>query len=95
MGRTKESEKMLNERDSLDLMNRLANQADEIHQARLRTEIETAEYNLFATLKPKFEINGDKYYISFGDNQQKEIVGFGDTLYLAILDFNRSFHKTI
>ena len=85
---------MLNERDSADLMNRLANQADEIHQARLGTEIETAEYNLFVTLKPKFGRDGDKHYVILGDKQEG-VAGLGDTLYLAILDFNRSFHKKI
>ena len=86
---------MLNDLDSGLLLNRLAHQADLVHQNILATEIEKAEYNLFVMLKPKFGIDGNQYYVLYGDNLQEGVVGFGDTLYLAILDFNKKFNEKV
>ena len=86
---------MLNDLDSGLLLNRLVHQADLVHQNILATEIEKAEYNLFVMLKPKFGIDGNQYYVLYGDNLQEGVVGFGDTLYLAILDFNKKFNEKV
>lgn len=86
---------MLNDLDSTLLLNRLANQSDLVHQNILATEIEKAEYNLFVMLKPKFGVDGNQHYVLYGANLQEGIVGFGDTLYLAILDFNKRFNEKV
>lgn len=65
------------------------------HQERYNTIIEASEMNLFKLLSPKFGIDGNQYYVLYGDDLQSGVAGFGDTLYLAILDFNKSFHKPI
>jgi len=56
---------------------------------------ERLEYNLFAILKPKIGIDGNQYFVLYGEDLQSGTAGFGDTLYLAILDFNKSFNKKL
>ena len=46
-------------------------------------------------LRPKISIDGNQYCVLYGDNLQEGIAGFGDTLYLAILNFNKNFHEPI
>lgn len=46
-------------------------------------------------LKPKVSIDGNQWCVLYGENLQDGIAGFGDTLYLAILDFNKSFSTPI
>ena len=65
------------------------------HQEKMSTIIQEEEYALFAMLKPKIGIEGNQYFVLHGENLQSGICGFGDTLYLAILDFNKSFHKPL
>jgi hypothetical protein len=57
--------------------------------------IEAQEYNLFALLKPKVSRDGNQWCVLYGENLQEGVSGFGDTIYLAILDFNKSFHQPI
>jgi hypothetical protein len=78
----------MNNNDSNTLLNHLANQANIIHQTTLATEVEKAEYNLFALLKPKFGVDGNQYYVLLGENLQEGVAGFGDTPYKSILDWN-------
>ncbi len=61
-------------------------------QERMNVIIEQVEYNKFMMLKPKVSIDGDQYCVLYGENLQEGIAGFGDTLYLAILDFNKQFY---
>lgn len=65
------------------------------HQEKMNLIVEQEEYNRFAMLKPKVGIDGNQYFVLYGEDLQSGIAGFGDTLYLAILDFNKSFHKPI
>lgn len=73
----------------------------EQHHFDLRQEyqiyilVQIAEMNLFSMLKPKVSKEGDKYMVLYGENIQEGICGFGDSPYLAILDFNAAMHRTI
>jgi hypothetical protein len=67
--------------------------SDRQHEAAMTALIEKQEYNLFSMLTPKVSRDGNKWCVLYGENLQEGIAGFGDTLYLAILDFNKSFHK--
>lgn len=64
------------------------------HQEKLNLIFEQEEYNLFAMLKPKVSLDGNQFCVLYGDNIQEGIAGFGDTIYKAILDFNKQFHLT-
>jgi hypothetical protein len=48
---------------------------------------------LFAMLKPKFGLDDGQYFVLLGEDLQSGICGFGNTLILAIRDFNAQFHK--
>lgn len=54
---------------------------------------EKREMQLFAMLKPKFGVDGGQYFVLLGEDLQSGICGFGETLILAIRDFNEQFHK--
>ena len=69
--------------------------ADIEHQEKCNLITEKYEYNLFSMLKPKFGIDGNQHFVLYGENLQEGITGFGDTLYKAILDFNKAFHKEV
>ena len=64
-----------------------------LQQERIALIIEQEEYNLFVMLKPKLLKDGDQWCCLYGDDLQVGIAGFGDTPYLAILDFNKQWHK--
>jgi len=66
-----------------------------LQQERLGIVIEQAEYNKFVMLNPKVSIDGNQYCVLYGEDLQSGIAGFGDTIYLAILDFNKQFYKPI
>lgn len=70
-----------------------ADYADRRHEAAMGVLVERQEYNLFAILKPKLTKDGDQWCVLYGDDLQQGIAGFGDTPYLAILDFNKAFHR--
>jgi hypothetical protein len=61
-----------------------------INQSRHNTAIEQEEYNLFSMLRPRVSIDGNQYCVSYGD-MPEGIHGFGDSVYLAVLDFNKQF----
>ena len=63
------------------------------HQEMMNLIVEKEEYNLFSILKPKVGKDGNQWYVLYGDDFHDGIVGFGDTIYLAIIDFNKQFHK--
>ena len=57
--------------------------------------IEAAECSRFAILKPKLYADGDMWCCLLGDNLQVGIAGFGETPYLAIVEWNKAFHKKV
>ena len=63
------------------------------HQEEMSLVVEKEEYNLFAMLKPKLCKDGNQWCCLYGENIQEGIVGFGDTPYLAILDWLGAWHK--
>lgn len=66
-----------------------------LFQQELEVVYEKQLYNLFAMLRPKVTKDGNKYCVLYGNDLQDGIAGFGDTIHLAILDFNQQFHKPI
>ena len=65
------------------------------HQSEMNRLIQMEEYALFEQLKPSLSKDGDHWCVLYGDNLQVGIAGFGKTPYLAILDWNKQWHKTI
>jgi len=63
-----------------------------VDEARI---IETAEMNLVTIFNAKLTIDGNQYCWLHGDNLQDGIAGFGDSPYLAALDFNKNFHRPL
>lgn len=57
--------------------------------------IETAEYNLFAVLRPTIKPDGDQWCVLYGDNPQEGVAGFGKSPYQAVIDFNKAWHSLI
>lgn len=64
------------------------------HQEKLNLIVEQEEYNLFAMLKPKLTKDRNQWCVLYGEDLQTGIAGFGDTPYLAILDWNKEWHKS-
>lgn len=71
------------------------NHSDYQHEAIMSRLVEQQEYNLFSLLKPKIFIDGDRWCVLYGDDLQNGLAGFGETPYLAIIDFSKSFHCTL
>lgn len=76
-------------------LSREQHQLDYTHQSKMNVLVEQEEYNLFALLQPKVSIDGDQWCVLYGENLQDGVAGFGDTVYKAILNFNKNFHKPI
>jgi len=51
------------------------------------------ELSIIASLKPEFRREGDQWMYLYGEMPEHYIVGFGDTPYKAMLDFNASFYN--
>lgn len=68
---------------------------DYIEGLRNSVVVEAAEFNLLALLKPSVSIDGDKWCVLYGEDLQNGVAGFGDTPYLAMLDFNKAWHRGI
>ncbi len=68
-----------------------------LHREKMNMVVEAEDHNLFALLKPKIYMDGNQWCIHWGEegNPMEAIQGFGDTPYLAILDFNKSFYSKI
>ena len=76
-------------------LSREQHQLDYEHQSKMNTLVQIEEINLFSLLKPKVGIDGNQHYVLYGENLQDGVAGFGDTLMLAIYDFNKSFHSAV
>ncbi len=68
---------------------------DYVDGVRNATVVEAAEFNLVALLKPSVMIDGNQWCVLYGANLQEGIAGFGDTPYLAVLAFNKEWHRTL
>lgn len=72
-------------------LSREQHQQDYVHEAQMNLLVEKQEYQKFEMLRPKVSIDGNQWCVLYGENLQDGVAGFGDSLYLAILDFNKSF----
>ena len=62
-----------------------------IMQSKHNAAIEAEEMNLFAILRPRTLIDGNKWCVLLGENIQEGVAGFGFSLREAIRDFNKQF----
>ena len=86
----------MNEQDYwIDVTNRNSNAIDMEHQSKMSRLVQQEEFSLIEQLKPKFSIDGNQFCVMYGDNPMEGVCGFGDTPYLAVLDFNRNWHLPI
>ncbi len=51
------------------------------------------DYKHFAMIKPKLYKDGDQWCCLYGENIQVGIVGFGDTPFAAVVDWNMAWHR--
>jgi len=56
---------------------------------------EQSEFNLFAMLKPELKKDGNQWCVLYGKDLQLGIAGFGNSPYLAIMDFNSQWYESI
>lgn len=71
------------------------NHNDYIDGLRNGIVVEAAEYNLVALLNPSIAIDGNQWCVLYGDNLQDGVAGFGDTPYLAVLDFTKAWNRPL
>ena len=64
-----------------------------LQQSRMSYAIQMEELCMFALLKPKLYRDGDQWCVLYGENIQEGVVGFGDTPYSAISDWNGDWHR--
>jgi len=62
---------------------------------RSQTAQEENEFKLFAMLKPSTQIDGNQWCVLYGKDLQVGIAGFGNSLHLAIMDFNSQWYKSL
>lgn len=73
----------------------MADYQELIDQSNHNSAIEREEYNLFALLKPRIFIDGDVWCVLYGDNLQDGVAGFGETPYLAVIDWSKSWNMKL
>lgn len=66
-----------------------------VEDAEISIIRERQEYNLLSILKPRIMVDGNAWCILYGENLQDGVAGFGDTAYLAVLDFNKQWHRKV
>jgi len=71
---------------------------DNYQQQKIASEISeniALEKNLIIIdrLKPKFFTDGEKYCYLLGELPNSCVAGFGDTPYLALIDFVKNFYE--
>jgi len=54
-----------------------------------------SDYTLFALLKPRIFIDGNKWIVLYGENIQDGVAGCGDSPHEAVLDFNQNWNKKL
>ena len=86
---------MLNANDSRNLKSQLSFENDKEHMDRMHLLVEEQEYNLFKLLNPRIFVDGNMWCVMIGDDPMNGIQGFGKTPYLAVLDFNKSWHRKL
>ncbi len=64
------------------------------HQDRAHASGISADYALFALLKPTIQRDGNQWCVLYGEDLMVGIAGFGDTPYKAVQDWNYQWNKT-
>lgn len=60
----------------------------------LHTAAQTEDtFKLFSMIKPDIRRDEDVWEVFYGSNLMDGVVGYGDTPYLAVLDWNKSWNK--
>lgn len=72
--------------------------ADHWKGAQILDEITTqmqirSDLQLIEMLKPEFSKDGNQFCYLYGNLPNDCVVGFGDTAYLAMVDFSRNFYN--
>lgn len=62
-------------------------------ESELARSVQMEEYALFAQLRPLITQDGDQWCVLYGKNLHDGIAGFGDTPYLAVLAWNKEWHR--
>ena len=70
-----------------------SHQQDMLFQTALGNLNRAFEYQIFSMLKPKLYRDGNQWCVLYGEDIASGIAGFGESPYLAILDFNKSWHE--
>jgi len=65
------------------------------HQQSMDSLVMETEYKLFQMLKPSIQRDGNQWCVLYGENLQEGIAGFGDSPYLAVLDFNKAWNTSL
>jgi hypothetical protein len=68
---------------------------NEASDVKSQTAQQSADFNLFAMLKPSIKIDGNQWCVLYGEDLQSGIAGFGNSPYLAIVDFEKSWYKSL
>ena len=79
----------------IDLSNRASNHMADIHQSEMSAAVQREEFNLFNLLKPTLMVDGNQFEVLYGPNPMEGVAGYGNTPYLAVLDFNKNWHQNI
>lgn len=61
------------------------------HAERMNVEVTRLDMATMAMLHPKIGIDGNQWYVLYGENLQDGVAGFGDTPLAAIQNFNHNF----
>ncbi len=82
---------MLNEKDSAMLREQLSWDYSRQHTEEMNYKVQKIEYALISSLGIKPYMDGNQWCFLFGEDIQSGVVGFGETPYKAMLDFNKNF----
>lgn len=69
----------------------MSNHAELTEEALHNAAIQSLELNIVHNLGLMPFKDGNQFCFLYGENLQTGIAGFGDTVYLAMLDFNHKF----
>ena len=86
---------LLNENDSNVLMNSINHYEFLQNQEKLDYVITKSQLVFIETFNLKPYIDGNQWCILLGENIQDGIVGFGDSPFQAILNFNNQMYKSL
>ncbi|MBR0946681.1 hypothetical protein, partial [Bradyrhizobium liaoningense] len=69
---------------------------DQVHSCRLAVENALAYYVDPSVLyRPKLSVDGNQWCALYGENLQDGIAGFGDSVELAMRDFNKNWNAKL